>query len=341
MLQIQWTSDYGWQRPRIIPYQEISLDPTACVFHYGFECFEGMKAYKDSTGQIRLFRPHANLERFNKSAARIALPEFNSEELLKLIAEFVKLEAKFISIRPGYSLYLRPVLIGTNRGLGVSAPTSALLYMVASPVGPYFSAGFKPIWLEAASSSYATRAWPGGAGNQKIGGNYAPCIAPEKAAQGRGFQQLLWLFGDDDDITEAGTMNLFIVLRVPGHDKFEIVTPPLDGMILPGVTRDCVLSLARERLQPLGWVISERRICMAEVARASQTGSSVEVFGTGTAAVVSPVKAIKWKEDLVDCGLAPTQNAGKVATLMKNWIEHRQYGVEEHEWSVIVDRISR
>lgn len=232
-------------------------------------------------------------------------------------------------------------MIGTNRGLGVAAPTSALLYIIASPVGAYYSSGFRPILLEATSSCDAARAWPGGAGNQKIGGNYAPCIAPEKAAQRRGFHQILWLFGEDDSITEAGTMNLFIVLRVRDSDHLSLVTPPLDGTILPGVTRDCVLSLARERLEPQGWLVQERKICMAEIADASEAAELVEVFGTGTAAVVSPVRSIKWQGKTVSCGLGLDEHAGKVTSCMKDWIESRQYGIEEHEWSLQVDCIGK
>lgn len=232
-------------------------------------------------------------------------------------------------------------MIGTNRGLGVTAPTSALLYVIASPVGAYYATGFKPLLLEAISSREATRAWPGGAGNQKIGGNYAPVIAPEKAAQGRGFHQCLWLFGDNDAVTEAGTMNLFIALRGQDQDCHELVTPPLDGTILPGVTRDCVLSLARERLVPLGWLVRERQIGMAELSEASRAGKLLEVFGTGTAAVVSPIRAIKWQDKLVGCGLSPHQNAGRITTWMKDWIESRQYGIEEHEWSVGVGHLSK
>ncbi|KAF9737044.1 branched-chain amino acid aminotransferase [Paraphaeosphaeria minitans] len=341
ILQVQWTSEHGWQTPQIAPYQHLSLDPAAAVLHYGFECFEGMKAYRDVWGSVRLFRPEINLDRLNRSAARIALPTFDADELLKLIARFVQLEERFIYGRrkSGYSLYIRPVIIATNSNLGVAAPTSALLYCIACPVGPYFPAGFKAINLEATNSVVATRAWPGGAGNHKIGGNYAPCIAPEKAAKARGFQQLLWLFGDDDRITEAGTMNLFIVLRTEQERCFELITPPLDGMILPGVTRDCVLSLARERLAPLGWTISEREICMSEVVDAAGVGKLVEVFGTGTAAVVSPIRSIKYRDTLVQCGLSRHQSARAITTLFKEWIEARQYAVEEHPWSVPVSQI--
>lgn len=161
-------------------------------------------------------------------------------------------------------------------------------------------------------------------------------IAPEQAAKSRGFQQLLWLFGEDDYITEAGTMNLFIVLRTDKNEGFELVTPPLDGMILPGVTRDCVLSLARERLVPAGWTVSERAISMHELSHAAEMGRLVEVFGTGTAAVVSPIRAIQWQNRLVQCGLAQQQNAGMITAMMKEWIEARQYGVEKHAWSLLV-----
>ncbi|KAH7340060.1 branched-chain amino acid aminotransferase [Pyrenochaeta sp. MPI-SDFR-AT-0127] len=339
MLQVEWSLQQGWHAPHILPYQPISLDPAACVFHYGFECFEGMKAYRDAKGAVRLFRPEMNLNRLKRSAERIALPGFDCGELLKLIARFVNLEERFISGKPGYSLYLRPVIIGTNRGLGVAGPTSALLYIIASPVGAYYSSGFKSLLLEATSSDVATRAWPGGAGNQKVGGNYAPGIVPEKAAQRRGFHQLLWLFGENDLITEAGTMNVFVVLRTEREGCFELITPPLDGMILPGVTRDCVLSLARERLLPLGWLVHERAICMSELASAAQTGKLAEVFGTGTAAIISPIRAIKWQGRLLYCGLAPHENAGPVTTLMKDWIEARQHGTEDHAWSTLIDQI--
>ncbi|KAH7548703.1 aminotransferase [Bipolaris maydis] len=336
ILQVQWTAEKGWHPPQISPYHAFSLDPAAAALHYGFQCFEGMKAYKDARGTVRLFRPEINLDRLNLSAARIALPTFDRDQLLKLIARFVKLEERFISSDPGYSLYLRPVIIATNRQLGVCAPTAALLYVIACPVGAYYPAGFKALSLEAISSVVATRAWPGGVGNHKIGGNYAPCIAPEKAAKERGFHQLLWLFGDDDLITEAGTMNVFVVLQNELEENLELTTPPLDGMILPGVTRDCVLSLARERLVPAGWKVTERQIPMSEVAEAAEAGRLIEVFGTGTAAVVSPIREIGWQGRLVPCGLSPHQDAGTVTMRMKEWIEARQYALVEHAWSVAV-----
>ncbi|KAK1832476.1 hypothetical protein QBC39DRAFT_348833 [Podospora conica] len=331
MLSIEWNKDAGWLAPKITPYQNLSLDPASSVFHYAFECFEGMKAYKDKAGQIRLFRPDRNMERLNKSAARIALPNFNPNTLLDLIAQLVKVDSRFIPEQRGYSLYLRPTMIGTQKTLGVGAPGSALLYVIASPVGPYYPTGFKAISLEA--TDYAVRAWPGGVGDKKLGANYAPCIVPQREAMSRGFQQNLWLFGEEQFVTEVGTMNMFVALRNKETGAKELLTAPLDGTILEGVTRDSVLSLAREKLAPEGWSIIERKYTMQELSDAADEGRFIEAFGSGTAAIVSPVRSISWKGKLVDCGLKAHEESGELATKMKNWIEARQYGDEEHEWS--------
>ncbi|KAI1823494.1 branched-chain amino acid aminotransferase [Xylaria intraflava] len=333
MLTIEWTQSSGWQAPKISPYQNLSLDPATCALHYGFECFEGMKAYKDSKGAVRLFRPDKNMARLNKSAARIALPTFSATSLIDLIARFAQLEERFIPQQRGYSLYLRPTLIGTQSTLGVAPPGSALLFVIASPVGPYYPTGFKAVSLEA--TDYAVRAWPGGVGDKKLGANYAPCVLPQLQAASRGFQQNLWLFGPEQYVTEVGTMNLFIALKSKETGQKELVTAPLDGTILEGVTRDSILSLAREKLAPEGWLISERKITMAELAEASTEGRLLEVFGAGTAAIVSPVRKIGWKGKLVDCGLPAHEESGEVALRMKNWIEARQYGDESHAWSYV------
>ncbi|PWY86305.1 branched-chain-amino-acid aminotransferase [Aspergillus heteromorphus CBS 117.55] len=334
MLSVEWTAAEGWHAPRIVPYQNLSLDPSACVFHYAFECFEGMKAYKDKNDQIRLFRPNKNMERLNKSSSRIALPSFDSDALTKLIGELVKLDSKFIPNARGYSLYLRPTMIGTQKTLGVGPPGSALLFVIASPVGPYYPTGFKAISLEA--TDYAVRAWPGGVGDKKLGANYAPCVLPQLEAASRGFQQNLWLFGKEEYITEVGTMNLFIALKNKETGQKELVTAPLDGTILEGVTRDSVLALARERLVPKGWKISERKLKMSEVAEAAEEGRMIEVFGAGTAAIVSPVRTISYRGKLVDCGLKESEEAGEIALQMKNWIEGIQYGDESHPWSYVL-----
>lgn len=292
MLSVEWTKEDGWHAPCILPYQNLSLDPATCVFHYAFECFEGMKAYKGSDGKIRLFRPDKNMARFNKSASRIALPNFQPPDLINLIAKLVKMDECFIPGERGYSLYLRPTLIGTQTTLGISPPESAMLFVIASPVGPYYPTGFKAISLEA--TNYAVRAWPGGVGDKKLGANYAPCVLPQKEAASRGHQQNLWLFGEEEFVTEVGTMNMFVAIRTKDGQK-ELITAPLDGTILEGITRDSILTLARERLAPEGWVVSERKYTMTEIDEAAREGRLIEAFGAGTAAIVSPVRTIYWR----------------------------------------------
>lgn len=209
-------------------------------------------------------------------------------------------------------------------------PQSALLFVIASPVGPYYPTGFKAVSLEA--TNYAVRAWPGGVGDRKLGANYAPCVLPQLQAASRGYQQNLWLFGEEEYVTEVGTMNLFIALKDKATGQKELVTAPLDGTILEGVTRDSILGLARERLEPNGWKVSERKIKMSEVAEAANEGRLLEVFGSGTAAVVSPVRNISHNGRLVNCGLKEDEEAGEIALKMKNWIEGIQYGDEAHPW---------
>ena len=221
-------------------------------------------------------------------------------------------------------------MIGTQRTLGVGPPASALLYVIASPVGPYYPTGFKAISLEA--TDYAVRAWPGGVGDKKLGANYAPCIVPQMQAASRGFHQNLWLFGEEEYITEVGTMNLFAAIKNKETGQPELLTAPLDGTILEGVTRDSILELARERLEPKGWNVSERKFTMKEVAEAAQEGRMMEIFGAGTAAIVAPVRKISWKGQLVDCGLEDHVEAGPIAQQMKEWMEAIQYGDEDHPW---------
>ncbi|CAK4032245.1 Branched-chain-amino-acid aminotransferase, cytosolic [Lecanosticta acicola] len=341
MMSLEWTAADGWLAPRITPYQNLSLDPATCVLHYAFEAFEGMKAYKDKEGHVRLFRPDKNMARLNKSVARIALPTFDGEAVIELLKKFVKMEERFIPSQRGYSLYIRPNMIGTQRTLGVGPPGSAMLYVIASPVGPYYPTGFKAISLEA--TDYAVRAWPGGVGASKLGANYAPCIVPQMQAATRGFHQNLWLFKDtdpatgkeEDYVTEVGTMNLFAAI-VNKEGQKELMTAPLDGTILEGVVRDSVLTLARERMVPQGWKVSERKFTMRELKEAADEGRMLEVFGSGTAATVSPVRAISYNGSLVSCGLPDNEEVGPVTLQMKTWIEAIQYGEEEHPWSVKV-----
>ncbi|EPS42884.1 hypothetical protein H072_3109 [Dactylellina haptotyla CBS 200.50] len=335
MLSVEWTAQDGWLPPRITPYQNLSLDPATCVLHYAFTCFEGMKAYKDADDRIRLFRPDRNMHRLNRSSARIALPTFNHDTFIDLISKFVNLEERFIPKQKGYSLYLRPTMIGTQKTLGVGPPGSALLYLIASPVGPYYPTGFKAVTLEA--TEYAVRAWPGGVGDRKLGANYAPCIVPQIDAAKRGFQQNLWLFGEEGYVTEVGTMNMFVAW-VNEEGVKELITAPLDGTILEGVTRESVLALARERLVPEGWQVSEKKFTMAQMKKAADEGRLLEAFGAGTAAVVSPIKGVSWRNQDIKIPLSPGKETGPLAEKFWNWISEIQYGETSHPWSYVVPK---
>ncbi|CAH03039.1 branched-chain-amino-acid transaminase BAT1 [Kluyveromyces lactis] len=335
MLTIEWTAENGWGVPEIKPYGNLSLDPSSCVFHYAFELFEGLKAYRTPDNKISMFRADKNMERMNKSAARICLPSFNSDELIKLIGKLIEQDKHLVPQGQGYSLYIRPTMIGTTNGLGVGTPDRALLYVITSPVGPYYKTGFKAVRLEA--TDYATRAWPGGVGDKKLGANYAPCILPQLQAAERGYQQNLWLFGPEKNITEVGTMNVFFVFKDSKTGKKELVTAPLDGTILEGVTRDSILQLARENLNSDEWIVSERYYTITEVEERAAKGELVEAFGSGTAAVVSPIKEIGWNGHDIQVPLLPGEQCGPLTKQVAEWIADIQYGRKEHKgWSRIV-----
>ncbi|KAJ3172389.1 hypothetical protein HDU87_007893 [Geranomyces variabilis] len=333
MLTVEWDAKKGWHAPQIKPYGNLSLDPAAKVFHYGLECFEGMKAYKDAQGKIRLFRPDMNMARLNKSCARLTLPTFDSKELLACIKELLRVDQAWIPSEHGYSLYLRPTAIATEESLGVGESSRALLFVIASPVGPYYKTGLKAVSLSA-TRDYV-RAWPGGTGDAKIGGNYAPGIRPQIEVAEKGHQQNLWLFGDEGFVTEVGTMNFFLFWKTPSGER-ELVTPPLDGTILPGVTRDSILSLTRSWGE---FTVSERAVTMREIATACDEGRVLEAFGAGTAAIVSPIRNVWFEGRDVEIPLDPkdkTKQGGPLATRLKKVIEGIQYGEVESEWSVVV-----
>ncbi|KAF9901572.1 branched-chain-amino-acid aminotransferase [Lobosporangium transversale] len=335
MLIVEWEAGKGWGTPQIKEYGKLQLEPSAVVFHYSFECFEGMKAYKDKNGKTRLFRPDLNMARFNRSAQRIALPGFDGEELTKLIKEFLKVDDRWIPKGRGYSLYLRPTMIGTQESLGVGASNKAMIFVIASPVGPYFPSGFNAVNLLATSEK--VRAWPGGTGDAKIGGNYAPCIKPQLDANKEGFQQNLWLFGHDHQVTEVGTMNCFVYWKNEQGEN-ELVTPDLDGSILPGVTRDSILSLARQWGE---FKVSERKFTMKDLVKADKEGRIIEMFGAGTACIVCPIKKIHYDGQDIHVPLDPsdkTSQAGKLTKRINNAIMDIQYGDVEGPkgWSVVV-----
>ena len=346
MLTVSWNKATGWGVPEIKPYGPLAISPAAPALHYAAGLFEGMKAYRssDGSGKIRLFRPEKNMERMNRSAARAGLPTFNGDEMIKLIKTLVRLDRDYVPHKAGETLYLRPTLIGTPDSLGMGVPTEAMLYCICSPVGNYYAAGSgsKPVSLLATTD--AVRAWPGGTGCYKLAANYAGAVVPALEAQKRGYQQVLWLFGPDRQLTEVGAMNLFCVFR--HGDRYEVATAPLtDGTILPGVTRDSILSLLRDYvagkidindLPPRHLVdVNERKVTMDDVQTAVQNGSIVEVFGAGTAACVCSVEKIGYQgKDLI----IPVASDG-MGTFMRAMLREvtgRQWGSISHpEWSVV------
>ncbi|KAI0249569.1 branched-chain amino acid aminotransferase II [Lactifluus subvellereus] len=340
MLVIPWGSSKGWGTPEIKPYGPLSLEPSATVFHYAQCLFEGLKAYRNKAGKVTLFRPDLNMARMNLSAQRLALPTFNGGALLDLIKELIRLDRHWIPQEKGHSLYIRPVMIGTQNTIGISPPDSALLFVICSPVGPYYPDGFKPVALH--GTTEYVRAHPGGTGGYKIGANYAPGVFPQKHAGQLGYVQNLWLTGPEHSLTEVGTMNLFVVFR-QNDGSLELVTPPLDGTILPGVTRDSVLSLARSHADGTLHIpklttkltVSERGVTMKEVCEAVQSGRLVEMFGAGTAAIVSPINKIGYQGQDVDI---PVEEDGMGPVSRPLWTElvGRQTGEIESDWSVVV-----
>ncbi|OXB63335.1 hypothetical protein ASZ78_012910, partial [Callipepla squamata] len=263
-----------------------------------FKLFEGMKAYRGVDGKIRLFRPSLNMERMARSARRMTLPCFDQNELLECIRKLLEVEKEWVPYSSSASLYIRPTLIGTEPSLGVKKPTKALLYVILSPVGAYFSSEcFNPISLWA-DPKYV-RAWKGGTGDCKLGGNYGSSIYAQQEALELGCQQVLWLYGEDHQITEVGTMNLFLYwINEDGEN--ELATPPLDGIILPGVTRQSILDLARNWVSALAmpvvvsslitstkreFKVSERYITMSDLTTALEENRVKEMFGAGTACI--------------------------------------------------------
>lgn len=284
-----------------------------------------------------------NMARMNRSASRIALPNFDGEALTELIKKLIVLESEWIPKEKGYSLYVRPTLIGTQNALGVGPSNDALLFVICSPVGPYYASGFKPVQL-LATTKYV-RAAPGGTGGYKLGANYAPGVVPQTEAAKEGYSQNLWLLGPEHALTEVGTMNLFVAFKKP-DGSVELVTPPLDDVVLPGVTRDSALQLAREHASgktslpglPEKLTVSERKLVMADLVEAEKNGTLVEVFGTGTAAIVSAVDKIGYegRDIIIPTG---SDGMGDIAKGILDRITAIQTGEIEHPWSVVANEV--
>ena len=322
---MDFQEEKGWYDPRIEPYGPLSLDPAAAVLHYAQAVFDGLKAFRGRDGRVRLFRPQKHLERLNHSARRLCIPPLDPEQALRALVELVGLERDWVPSTLGTSLYVRPTIIANEAFLGVRPAKSYIYYVVLSPVGAYYPEGMNPVRILVVDKY--VRAVEGGVGGAKTGVNYAASLYAAEEAKHAGFTQVLWLDGRERKyIDEVGTMN--IMLKISD----EVITPPLSqGTILPGVTRDSALTLMRE----WGLRVSERAISIDEVARAARDGSLREVWGTGTAAVISPVGELAYAGERI------VINRGKIGELTQKLydaIVGIQYATapDTHGWTVPV-----
>ena len=291
MFIMNYTRGKGWHDPRIVPYQDVTLSPAAMVFHYGQEMFEGLKAYKGADGKNYLFRPDMNAKRTNDTNDRLCIPRVPIDDYVQAVKAIVKVDEAWIPTEPGTSLYIRPFIIATEPFLGVDVSETFLFIIILSPSGAYYESGLEPvgIWIE---DDYV-RAVRGGMGFAKTGGNYAASLAAQVKAHDDGYSQVLWLDGVERKyIEEVGAMNIFF--KIDGR----IVTPMLNGSILPGITRNSVLQICRD----WGMEVEERRVSVDELLQAQKDGKLEECFGTGTAAVISPVGKLRYKDEVMTIG---------------------------------------
>lgn len=287
MVTVRWDSEHGWHDAEVRPYEPFTLDPATSVLHYGQAIFEGLKAYRQPDGRIVAFRPDQNAARFRRSAVRLAIPELPEEIFLESLRELVAVDGRWVPEKEGSSLYLRPFTIATEVGLGVNRPANQYQYtLFASPAGSYFAGGVKPVslWI----SNEFSRAAPGGTGAAKCAGNYAASFLPQSKAVEEGCDQVVYLDAATHQwVEELGGMNLFFVFG--SGDDARIVTPELTGSLLPGVTRDSLLTLAKD----IGYPVEERKVSAEEWEKTATSGELTEVFACGTAAVITPVGRVK------------------------------------------------
>lgn len=320
MFLMDYTKGRGWHSPRIVPYGPLSLDPATTVLHYGQAIFDGLKAFRGADGRIRLFRAQRHAERFNRSASLMCMPELPVETIRRSFEALVGIEQDWVPRKPGTSLYLRPTIIATDVFLGVHPADNYLYFLILSPVGSYYKEGVKPVRILASDAH--VRAVRGGTGEAKTAANYAQSLAGQRDAEAAGYTQVLYLDGVHRKyLDEVGTMN--IMVRIGD----EVITPPLAGTILDGVTRNSALQLMRD----WGLTVSERPITIDEVMQAGRDGTLREMWGTGTAAVVSPVGTLGYKgEDILING----GQTGELTQKLYDTITGIQYGRsnDPHGW---------
>ena len=315
MISIDWSRDEGWHNAAIVPYGPIQMDPASSVLHYGQEIFEGLKAYRWANGSIVTFRPEANAARMQDSARRLALPELPVELFVQSVRELVRVDANWVPSGSDQTLYIRPFMIADESFLGVRSAQRARYMVIASPSGPYFTGGVRPvsIWLSEGHS----RAGHGGTGAAKCGGNYAASLLPQEEAAAHGCQQVLFTdSADSDRIDELGGMNLFLV-----KSDGTLVTPELNGNILPGITRDSLITLAKQR----GHRVEERPVTISEWRDGVADGTVTEAFACGTAAVITPIGSLKTADGRdIDFG---DRAPGTLTLSLREELTGIQYGI--------------
>ncbi|MED4052630.1 branched-chain amino acid aminotransferase [Niallia taxi] len=324
MFMMDYTVENGWHNAQILPYQPITLDPASVIFHYGQAVFEGMKAYLTAEDKVILFRPEKNMERLNKSNDRLCIPEIDEEFALDALKQLINVDREWIPTGEGTSLYIRPFVISTQPFLGVAASISYKFMIILSPVGSYYKEGVKPVKIFV-ENEYV-RAVAGGTGSAKTAGNYASSLKAQQIATQKGYSQVLWLDGVEKKyIEEVGAMNVFFKIGD------EVVTPVLNGSILEGVTRRSVLDLLKHWNVP----VVERKISVEEIFEASKNGELKEAFGTGTAAVISPIGEFLWNETSITLNNGET---GELAKKIYDTLTNIQNGREEDPfgWTVEV-----
>ena len=325
MFLMDYETARQWFNPRIEPYADLSIDPAAMAIHYGQEIFEGLKAYAGKDGGVYLFRARKNFERLNQSAKRLCMPEVDIDLTMEGMKKLILLDREWIPKSDGTSLYIRPTMIATEPHLGVRPSRNYLFFIILGPVGAYYKEGLNPVKIYV--EDFYVRAPKGGTGDAKAAGNYAASLLAAEKAKERGFTQVLWLDAAEHRyIEEVGTMNIFFVIGD------EVITAPLSGSILPGVTRDSVMQIVRD----WGLKVSERSLPIDEVMEASEKGLLKEAFGTGTAAVISPVGQITYKGS--DYMVADGKR-GEISQKLYDEIVGIQYGYKDdkHGWMERID----
>ena len=323
MFVMEYDAGKGWHSPVIKPYGPFSMDPAAMVLHYSQEIFEGLKAFRREDGSIALFRPEQNIKRFNKSAQRMCMPEVDEDFFLTALKELIRLESDWVPHSEGTSLYIRPTMIATEAMLGVRPADKYLCYIILSPVGAYYKGGIAPvkIWI----SDHHIRAAEGGTGEAKTGGNYAASLLAAGMATEQGYDQVLWLDAKEKKyVEEVGSMNMIFL------KDGKLVTSPLKGTVLDGITRKSVLTLARD----MGYEIEERALSVDEVLDGVDSGAITEAFGVGTAVVVSPVGEFCFKGRKVTLGDGKT---GELTQKLYDTLTGIQYGRIEDKYSWVTE----